>query len=420
MQDIDQNIDDLFRKAAADYPLKLNESQWDDIAPLVEQSQLNNAVAKKAISKKYTGLVLIFLSLLLAAGLITNTFKPFKQTNLLSPKAENKTNNPAIINEKADYTKIKITEKKQAQQKHYTGPSSLQPLTDYSARTLKRESIQKQTTGNKTFENKSDQSPENIAININVLETNTIEKNNSLAEDIKQETMAESTITEPGKDSAGKKETQAAMENTSVKKISRRKTGMYLGAVAGPLFDEVKNQGLKKTGFSIGIIAGYQFNKHLSVETGLSYAKKPYFSTGQYFSMDKISNSMPAGMQILSLEGNNYVWEIPARIKFDFLHRAESNLFLSAGITSYIMTYEKNNYLVSMNGAQQTMISSYKNKSRSLAATLDISAGYEHKLGKSNYFRVEPYVQIPLKGMGVGSMPMISSGLRIGITKFTN
>ena len=73
-----------------------------------------------------------------------------------------------------------------------------------------------------------------------------------------------------------------------------------------------------------------------------------------------------------------------------------------------------------MNGAQQTMISSYKNKSRSLAATLDISAGYEHKLGKSNYFRVEPYVQIPLKGMGVGSMPMISSGLRIGITKFTN
>ena len=419
MQDIDQNLDDLFRKAAADYPLKVNESQWDDIAPLVAQTRLNKVVAKKNISKKYTGLLLILLSLLLATGLITNTFKPVKQTNLLSPKAENKTNNPAIVNETADYTKIKITEKKQAQQKHNTGPSSLQS-NDYSPLTLKKESILKQTSGNKTFGNKSDQSPENMAINIDLLETNTIEKNNSVAEDIRQETEAESAIAEPGNDSSSQKEKQAATENTSVIKISGRKTGLYLGAVAGPLFDEVKNQGLKKTGFSVGIIAGYQFIKHLSVETGLLYAKKPYFSTGQYFSMDKISNSMPAGMQILSLEGNNYVWEIPARIKFDFLPRAESNFYVTAGITSYILTREKNNYLVSMNGAQQTMYSSYKNKSRSLATTFDISAGYEHKIGRSNHLRIEPYIQIPLKGMGVGSMPMISTGLRIGLTKFTN
>lgn len=73
-----------------------------------------------------------------------------------------------------------------------------------------------------------------------------------------------------------------------------------------------------------------------------------------------------------------------------------------------------------MNGAQQNMASSYKNKSRSLAANYDISGGYEHKIGKSILFRIEPYLQIPLKGMGVGSMRMKTSGLRIGITKFTN
>ncbi|HJS55404.1 MAG TPA: hypothetical protein VJ765_12700, partial [Chitinophagaceae bacterium] len=84
------------------------------------------------------------------------------------------------------------------------------------------------------------------------------------------------------------------------------------------------------------------------------------------------------------------------------------------------ITYEKNNYLVEMSGVQQTMNGAYKNKSRSLAATFDISAGYEHKIGKSNYFRIEPYIQFPLKGMGVGSMQMISTGLRIGVTKFTN
>ena len=128
---------------------------------------------------------------------------------------------------------------------------------------------------------------------------------------------------------------------------------------------------------------------------------------------------MPVGMEILSLEGNNYVLEIPVKLKYDFSYRTKSNFFLSAGITSYIKTHEKNDYLVLINGLQQNMISSYKNKSRSLAATFDISIGYEHKISKSNHIRIEPYLQIPLKGMGVGSMSMVSTGFRIGLTKFT-
>ena len=100
MQDIDQNMDDLFRKAAADYPLKLNESQWDDIAPLPEQSQLNKAAAKKPISKKYTGLLVILLSLLLTTGLITNRFQAIKQNQpVSSTMLENKIIIPGVSNE---------------------------------------------------------------------------------------------------------------------------------------------------------------------------------------------------------------------------------------------------------------------------------------------------------------------------------
>lgn len=419
MQDIEQNMEELFRKAAADYPLKVDEGQWDDIAPLIAQDQLNTAVVKKTVSKKYIGFLLLFLSLLLTDGIITTTFQNNKVQQFIQSPADSKTAAPGIANEAANYTNNNKTENKPPQQKHFADQLPFQSITNYSSLTSTRESIKNQTTRNESFRNKSDQSPENIPVNTKPLAKNTTETSKSIAPVIKQETIAESNKAEPGKGIDAQKENQAAMQNTSVKKITSRQPGIYLGVVAGPLFDEVKKQGLKKTGFSVGIIAGYHFKSHLSVETGLLYAKKPYFSTGKYFSMDKISNSMPAGMQILSLEGNNYVWEIPLRAKYDFLRRKKSNFFSTAGITSYIMTHEKNNYLVSMNGAQQTMISSYKNKSRSLAATLDISVGYEHKIGKTNHFRIEPYIQIPLKGMGVGAMPMISSGLRIGVTKFT-
>ena len=394
MQDIDQNMDDLFRKAAADYPLKLNESRWDDIAPLVVQSPLNGALTPKTISRKYAGLLTIFFLLLLTTGLITNTFKPVMQIDLLPSQAENKTNNTGIAFETGDHTKNKITEKKQSQQHHYPGQSTLQSIIDYSSLIEKKEMLQKKSKDNDSFETKSKQSSENCLVNTILLTKNAIETSNNIDPVVEQETLAENNKIEVGKDSISQ------TENTNRQKISGLQKGIYLGAVAGPLFDEVKNQGLKKTGFSAGMIAGYQFKNHLSVETGLLYAKKPYFSTGKYFSMDKISNTMPAGMEILSLEGNNYVLEMPVKIKYDFLLRNKSNFFLSAGITSYINTHEKNNYLVFINGSQQSMISSYKNKSRSLAATVDISVGYEHKINKSNRIRVEPYLQIPIRGMG--------------------
>lgn len=418
MQDIDQNMDDLFRKAAADYPLKLNESRWDEIAPLPGQIHLNKAAAKKPISKKYIGLLVILLSLLLTTGLITNRFQAVKKNNLSSPQFNNNMSITGISNETTYPTGNNTSKKKQEKQKEYTSQPGLQSNTDFSSRIAKKETIQKKSKRGVSFKNNSDRSPETSLGTINLLTKNRTESSHSITPVIEKETLTERK-TEAINDSTSHTENDLAIEKPNGKKVPGRNQGVYFGAVAGPLFDEVKNQGLKKTGFSAGVITGYKFKKHLSVETGLLFAKKPYFSTGKYFNMDKISNSMPVGMEILSLEGDNYVFEIPVKLKYDFLYRNKSNFFLSAGITSYIKTHEKNNYLVLMNGLQQSMISSYKNKSRSLAATFDISVGYEHKISKSNHIRIEPYLQIPLKGMGVGSMSMISTGFRIGMTKST-
>jgi hypothetical protein len=417
MQDIDQNMDDLFRKAAADYPLKLNESQWDDIALLPERGQSNKAV-KKNISKKYTGLLVIFLSLLLTTGLITNRFQANKQITLPSPQVENKTIITGVTDEAADYTRNKTTEKKQAKQKYYTSQPTLRSLTDHASLVEKKETTQIKLKNEVPFKTNNTYPLETSLANTNSVTKNTTESND-ITPVAEKDPQAEGTGTEVGNDRLNQTGNQLAIEKPNEKKAPGRNKGIYFGAVAGPLFDEVRNQGLKKTGFSTGIITGYKFKKYLSVETGILFAKKPYFSTGKYFSMDKIGSSMPVGMEILSLEGNNLVLEIPVKLKYDFFYRNKRNIFISAGITSYIKTHERNNYLVMMNGLQQSMISSYKNKSRSLAATFDISIGYEQKISKSNHIRIEPYLQIPLKGMGVGSMSMISTGFRLGLTKFT-
>jgi hypothetical protein len=420
MQDIDQNMDELFRKAAADYPLKLNESGWDDIAAALPTNG-QAAPAKKNNLRKYTTGLFLLLALLLVGGITNYTTKNDSKKNINEKTALHENILPAINQNKIETPALEnklIAVAGSKQKKNLTNSLAVQPINAYTKSFFKTKSTAKQ----------------NGVIELPVQKNENTEANGLFYTAEKRKLFNPLPVTLPDLISsdhfaAGEKlkVEKNVLPETKIILPSDTKTGtkispknnFYAGIMSGPLLDEVKNQGLKKTGFSAGIIAGYQLKKNLSVETGLFFAKKPYYSAGKYFSMKKIGGSMQ-GMDLLSLEGNNQVLEIPLRLKYDFLQRSKSNLFSSAGISSYVSTYEKNNYLVFINGAQQTMLSSYKNKSRSLAATLELSAGYEHNAGKRMTIRIEPYMQIPLKGMGVGSMQMKSSGLRLGIIKFFN
>ena len=172
---------------------------------------------------------------------------------------------------------------------------------------------------------------------------------------------------------------------------------------------------MKKVSIDLGIVTGYQFTRSLSIETGLFFSHKTYFSDGKYFQMKSGDPAMPSGMEVLSLEGSSSVLEVPLKLKYNFSQKRKSDLFSSIGVSSYIMTKEKNNYHAMMNGAPQQMTGSYKNRNRYVAAAVNLSAGYEYKPGYKNTIRIEPYIQIPIRGIGVGSIPITSAGVHIGV-----
>jgi len=132
-----------------------------------------------------------------------------------------------------------------------------------------------------------------------------------------------------------------------------------------------------------------------------------------------VRSSMPSGMEVLDLNGNSVVFEIPLRIKYDLFQRTNATFFSTAGISSGIMTSEKNSYRTSMNGAEQNLVGSYNRVTAYFANSLDISFGYENKIGKIGNIRIEPYLKIPLKGTGVGALPVVSTGLHIALTRFS-
>jgi hypothetical protein len=87
------------------------------------------------------------------------------------------------------------------------------------------------------------------------------------------------------------------------------------------------------------------------------------------------------------------------------------------GISAYIMTTESNRYHVTMNGNTEMMTGVYRNYSYGLPAVASISAGYQKNLSKFINVRIEPFLKIPLTGMGVGNLPITSAGLQVGITR---
>jgi hypothetical protein len=194
------------------------------------------------------------------------------------------------------------------------------------------------------------------------------------------------------------------------KKILKPK-GLIIGLAGGPEWNQVRGQKLTRAGFDFGVVTGYRFNSKLSIETGIGIAKKYYYSSGKYFNLN-----MP-GKEIVSLEGSSRIIEIPLKLKYNFYNKKRSSFFSSAGFMSYLLTNEKNDYILLVNGAQMNMTNEYSERSRYFASALDLSIGYEFFIDPVTSFRIEPYVQIPLKGIGVGSMQVMSSGLHAAFTR---
>ena len=142
----------------------------------------------------------------------------------------------------------------------------------------------------------------------------------------------------------------------------------------------------------------------------MQLTQKKYYTQGKYFTPK--AGTMPADMKITSLNGTSTLIEMPVSIKYNF-SKKKNGFYGMAGVSTYVMTKESNEYKALVSGQQQDINSTYNNTHYYPAAQLNIGAGYRQTLGKKINIRVEPYVQIPLQGMGIGSLPVTSTGVHL-------
>ncbi|MEP7232053.1 MAG: outer membrane beta-barrel protein [Ginsengibacter sp.] len=448
MQHLENDMDELFQRAAENYPLQEGKGDWESIAKRMSDTEGSPEIVvvtqRKGI-KKIIAMALVLFILVSGWILFQNNKKSlYGEVNRTEVKkdaeiiaSDSKTNSTnvqdAIRGEmtdkagksKTDVSVIDNNKRNIVQQSGNTTTKIISGTVYISSYPKEKESVANDNGQDhsanyeviKGFLNKQFFVPGIIKTNPGG-ETaerynNSSDKTSAFFKTINEDAEAKSNkmLLEADKAAAI---FEKKSRNTPV--ISIESKGVYIGVAIAPDFSKVQSGSFTNTGFDAGILLGYRFNRRLSLETGFMWNKKVYISDGKYFSMDKVGSTMPAGMIIDNLKSNCSVIEIPLKVKYDLISKSNSDLFVAGGVSSYIVTKENNSYNVTLNGNHEKISGVYNKNNYGLPAVANVSMGYEHSISRNIDIRLEPFLKIPLKGMGVGSLQVTSAGLQIGIT----
>jgi hypothetical protein len=380
MQDLGPDMEELLYRASEEYPLKEPGDKWQAIQEAIDRQRVNLPVKPRYLNMLLPPFFLVALVLIgLAVG-----------------DAEKKTvanRGPVGIQSSGNNTSKQIIKAKEN-----TGnkPADHTKVTLIYERFATTKQVEEITTATQS----SNPIAQLISYEGNILRTTrlTADVNNINSEIVPQHIEG------------------GVPEAKTLATIPGRKSdkGIYYGVLAGLDVNAIKDQPFGNSNFEVGAIVGYRFNKILSLESGVSLVKKYYTTKGKYFSMDEMSG-MP-GAEMMEVKGSSKIIRIPLHVRTDLINKLNYRIFSSLGISSYIMTEENNQYQVMMNGTEDKMFGSYMNDRNYFAATIDIAVGIEKRFGNKNYLGVHPYLQLPVRGIGVGRLPVRSAGLRVSLT----
>ncbi|MNL67379.1 hypothetical protein D3C87_1919530 [compost metagenome] len=96
------------------------------------------------------------------------------------------------------------------------------------------------------------------------------------------------------------------------------------------------------------------------------------------------------------------------------LDDVKKSIDINAGVSSYFMLKEDYTYRYTAGSGIDDRLQEYRNKNQHYFGVADLSATYYVKLRKERLrLGLEPYIKIPLTGVGEGKVNLKSSGLSL-------
>ncbi|MGV3658510.1 MAG: porin family protein [Chitinophagaceae bacterium] len=400
MQPLNYDMDQLMQKAAEDFEVPVAGADWEKVVAQLNAGDTHTQhLHAKALSRRY-GLLLLFLM----ASLVCNKylFKP------LGSKIKTNTANAELVTGQSRATDVQVRNKAGNKLaaliinsiKGSDGNVSLSFYENRGTNFIKKDlTITQPSVQNEITEPVN----KNVKHYLSKTESGKIDLQNAIRKTSQIPFVNEATFID--------KNSSSKMPETTAKK---KKGRFFLGVAGGPDISFVKNDKNSEVGYSVGLIGGYRLNDKWAVETGVFWDKKNYYSSGKHFNTGKMN--LPSHTNIIYAEGYCHMLEIPLNLRYNFAKGKKHNWFAAAGASSYIMQNEEYHYLYERYNVPYYGSKNYKADSRNWFSVANISAGFEYKIKNDITIRLEPYLKLPLSGLGIGSLPITSTGVLAGVT----
>ena len=356
MQDLNEDLDDQFRKAVDHYRVRPPESKWDELSGKIVSIKRPRSLADRIRSKYMKWFMLLGLIILIPVVIVSivpgiNGYQGIKTGAADIAIQKNKTE---IIYQKSKKERDLVSQVREASVKQNKtesigGPVSLSGEPDKIASTVNTVPFVKEPDKNTSIGisiSAKNGLNETVIVGNSVPDKNDMNSPENRSNDLKVIGIGSAVYSEQDFNNKpldltspygltltqsypknieppfGKNEPSPLAlnsgnhENLPLKHLDYpRRQGIYLGLVGGPMLTQVGDQGLKKSGFDFGLIAGYTFNKKFSIETGLIYTNQYYFVSGEYY------NKFARVTTVTSLEGSRNAFEIPLTLKYNDIRK---------------------------------------------------------------------------------------------------
>lgn len=213
-----------------------------------------------------------------------------------------------------------------------------------------------------------------------------------------------------------KQDNPIASESSNKKKASAKKSNsLFFTLSTGPDFSFVGSEGPGKVKFVAGVGVGYTIKEKFTIRTGFYTARKLYSAQpSDYKAPPAFYTYYP---YLEKIDADCKVYEIPLLVSYSFGKSTKQSWFASTGLSSYLMKRETYNYFYKYTPTSPTVSREWTvpDKNNHFFSVLNLSAGYQRKIGKNFSLTIEPYMKVPLSGVGFGKVKLNSGGVLFSI-----
>ncbi len=212
--------------------------------------------------------------------------------------------------------------------------------------------------------------------------------------------------------------TAASTPDSTVKKTGKKTNGRAFALIfsAGPDYSSTKAFAGSNPRLNVGLLLQTGLYKNLKIATGLRYGLKTYAASAMNYELNN-PGYLNVKKYVTAIDGSCNVLEIPFRLSYILKTSTKTGLAINAGLSSYLMLKEKYVFYYTPESRIPDFTIQALNENRHYLGVADVSATYNFKVKKTNLnMGLEPYLKLPLSGVGEGKVKLKSGGINFNLT----